>query len=66
MKKTLWCERERKSPMEIPTYYKVTASKVEEIEAGVQNRYRDEQGNEYIVRENKIKKRQEFLRIREA
>lgn len=63
MKKTLWCEKERKSNFERPTYTKVTATKVDEIEAGVQNLYRDEKGNEYIVRYNNFQKREEFTKI---
>ena len=34
MTKTLYCEKERKSNLEIPTYTKVTATKVAEIETG--------------------------------
>ena len=63
MTKTLWCEKERTSNFEIPSYIKVTATKVAEIEAGVENLYRDDQGNEYIVRKNKFKRRDEFVKI---
>lgn len=49
-----------------PKYVKVTATKVDEIEAGVENLYRDEQGNEYIAGYNKFQRRYEFTKIREA
>jgi hypothetical protein len=64
MTKTLWSEKERTSNFEIPSYIKVTATKIDEIEAGVQNLYRDEQGNEYIVKFNSFKRRDEFVKIR--
>ena len=64
MVKTLWSEKERTSNFEIPSYIKVTATKVAEIEAGKQNLYRDEEGSEYIVKFNKFKNREEFVRIR--
>lgn len=63
MTKTLWMEKERKSNFEMPSYTKVTATKVDEIEAGKQNLYRDEQGNEYIVRRNNFKRRDEFVKV---
>jgi hypothetical protein len=64
MTKTLWSEKERKSNFEMPTYKKITATKVDEIEAGVQNLYKDENGNEYIVRYNSFKRRDEFVKIK--
>jgi hypothetical protein len=64
MTKTLWSEKERKSNFEMPTYEKITATKVDEIEAGVQNLYKDESGNEYIVRYNSFKRRDEFVKIK--
>ena len=63
MTKTLWMEKERKSNFEMPSYTKVTATKVDEIEAGKQNLYRYEQGNEYIVRRNNFKRRDEFVKV---
>ena len=63
MKKTLWCEKERKSNFDMPTYTRVTATKVDEIEAGALNLYRDEQGVEYIVRYNKFQRRPEFVKL---
>lgn len=63
MTKTLWMEKERKSNFEMPSYIKVTATKVDEIEAGKQNLYRDEHGNEYIVRRNNFKRRDEFVKV---
>lgn len=63
MKKTLFCENERSSSFDLPTYRKVTAEKVDEIEAGTLNLYRDELRNEYIVRYNKFYKRNEFVPI---
>lgn len=66
MTKTLWSEKEKTSNFEMPSYIKVTATKIDEIEAGVQNLYRDERGNEYIVRFNKFQNRDEFVKIREV
>ena len=63
MKKTLFCENERNSNFELPTYRKVTAEKVAEIESCVLNIYRDELGNEYIVRYNNFNRRNEFVLI---
>lgn len=63
MKKTLFCENERNSNFELPTYRKITAEKVNEIESGVLNLYRDELGNEYIVRYNNFKRRDEFVLV---
>lgn len=63
MTKTLWCGEERKSALEMPKYHKVTATKVAEIEARVENLYRDEQGNEYITTYNKFQRRYEFTKI---
>lgn len=63
MTKTLYCEKERKSNLEIPTYTKVTATKIEEIEVGKINMYADEQGNRYIVHYNKFLHREEFTKL---
>ena len=63
MIKTLWCENERKSNLEIPKYHKVTATKIDEIEARVENLYQDDEGNKYIVKYNKFMKRYEFTQI---
>ena len=63
MKKTLYCEKERKSNLEIPSYIKVTATKVAEIEAGKINEYADDKGNRYIVQYNKFLRREEFTKI---
>lgn len=63
MTKTLWMEKKRTSNFEMPSYIKVTATKVDEIETGVMNVYRDEQGNEYIVRRNKFQNRDEFVKV---
>ena len=63
MEKTLFCENERNSNFELPTYRNVTAKKVDEIESGTLNLYRDELGNEYIVRYNKFQRRNEFVLI---
>ena len=64
MKKTLWCaEKKTASALEMPTYKKVTAEKVEEIEEGVQNLYMDDEGNKYIVHYNKFMRRSEFVRL---
>lgn len=63
MTKTLWCEKERTSNFEIPTYYKVTATKVAEIEATVENEYQDADGNRYLVKRNRFKNRFEFVKI---
>lgn len=63
MTKTLYCENERKNNFELPTYKKITATKVDEIESGTLNLYRDEQGAEYIVRYNNFKERNEFLKV---
>lgn len=63
MTKTLYCENERKNNFELPTYTRVTATKVSNIEEGVLNLYRDEQGAEYIVRYNNFKRRNEFLKV---
>lgn len=64
MKKTLWCaEKETASAFEMPKYKRVTAEKVDEIEAGVQNLYKDADGNKYIVHYNKFMRRSEFVRV---
>lgn len=63
MTKTLWCAKEKKSALEIPSYYKVTATKVEELIEGEANLYRDEDGNEYIVMRNDFKRRFEFTKV---
>lgn len=63
MTKTLWCEKERKSNLEIAGYYKVTAHKIDEIEAGVKNLYEDADGNRYIVSYNKFLRRDEFVKM---
>ena len=63
MKKTLYCEIERKSAFDMPTYKKVTAEKIEELEEGRQNLYKDEDGNLYIVHYNSFKRREEFTSI---
>ena len=43
MTKTLFCENERNSNFELPTYSKVTAEKwTNEIESGTRNLYREE------------------------
>lgn len=65
MIKTLKCNI-NDNPWEMPKYIKVTATKVDEIEEGVQNLYRDEEGNEYIAGFNKFTRRMEFTKIREA
>ena len=62
MEKTLKCNI-NDNLFEAPKYIKVKATKVEEIEAGKQNLYRDEQGNEYIVRYNKFQRRDEFVKV---
>lgn len=63
MTKTLWCEKERTNMLEIAGYYKVTAHKIDELEAGVKNLYEDEDGNRYIVHYNKFKRREEFAKL---
>lgn len=63
MTKTLWCANETKNPLEMPTYKKVTATKVLEIEEGKMNLYIDAAGQKYIVRFNKFKKRSEFVAV---
>ena len=64
MTKTLWCEvEERTNQLERGKMVKVTATKVDEIEARVKNLYRDEEGNEYIVFYNKFLRRNEFSRL---
>lgn len=64
MTKTLWCEvGERTNQLEREKMVKVTATKVDEIEARVKNLYRDEEGNEYIVFYNKFLRRNEFSRL---
>lgn len=64
MTKTLWCEiGERTNQLERGKMVKVTATKVDEIEARVKNLYRDEEGNEYIVFYNKFLRRNEFSRL---
>lgn len=63
MTKTLWCEKERTSMLEIAGYYKVTAHKIDEIEAGVKNLYEDAEGNRYIVSYNKFLRRDEFVKL---
>lgn len=63
MTKTLYTEKKRTNNFELPSYFKITATKVKEIEAGVMNVYKDNEGNEYIVRYNKFKNRDEFVRI---
>ena len=65
MTKTLKCNTST-SPWDKPNYITVTATKVDEIEAGVENLYRDEQGNEYVAGYNKFMRRMEFTKIREA
>ena len=64
MTKTLWCEKERANALDMPTYTKVTATKVDEIEEGKLNEYMDAEGNRYIVRYNSFKRRDEFVRIK--
>ena len=63
MTKTLWCEKERENMMDMPSYYKVTATKVEEVVAGEINLYRDADGNEYMVHRNTFKRRDEFYKV---
>ena len=63
MTKTLWSQKERTNNFEMPSYIKITATKIDEIEAGVQNLYEDENGNRYIVRKNNFKRRDEFVKI---
>jgi hypothetical protein len=63
MTKTLWCAEERTNNFELPKYHKVTATKVDEIEAGVENLYRDEEGQGYIVMHNKLQRRNEFTKV---
>lgn len=65
MTKTLYSEKERTNNFEMPSYAKITATKIDEIEVEVQNLYRDERGNEYIVRFNKFLNRDEFVKIGE-
>lgn len=52
-----------KSLWEKPEYIKITATKVDEITAGVENLYMDEQGNKYIAGYNKFQRRYEFVKI---
>ena len=64
MKKTLYCEIGiREYNFTMPKYKKVTAEKVDEIENGSLNLYRDKEGNEYIVRFNKFYRRNEFVKL---
>ncbi len=63
MTKTLFCAKETTNCLEMPSYYKVTATKVDEIESGIQNLYEDAQGNRYIVRYNNFKRRAEFAKL---
>ena len=63
MTKTLYSEKERTSNFEMPSYTKVIATKIDEIESGKQNLYKDEQGNKYIVRFNKFTNRDEFVKV---
>jgi hypothetical protein len=63
MTKTLYCEKERTNNFELPKYYKVTATKIDEIESGKLNLYEDENGNRYIVKYNTFKRREEFTKI---
>lgn len=62
MTKTLRCNI-NDNLWEAPKYIKVTATKVDEIEANVKNLYEDENGNKYIVEYNKFQKREEFVRL---
>lgn len=47
----------------VPKYIKVTATKIDEIEHGVENLYEDENGNRYVVTFNKFQRREEFVRL---
>ena len=65
MTKTLWCEiGERTNQLERGKMVKITATKVDEIEAGISNLYRDEQGNEYVTHYCKFLRRLEFTRVK--
>jgi hypothetical protein len=63
MTKTLWfgTRPEGAGCLTPLTYRKVTAKKVDEIVAGVENLYEDEQGKKYTVSYNSFMRRQEFI-----
>jgi NRPS condensation-like uncharacterized protein len=63
MTKTLWSEKERISNFELPSYTRITATKIDEIEKGKMNLYEDNDGNRYIVRYNDFTRRDEFVKI---
>lgn len=63
MTKTLWMQKEKASNFELPVYIKITATKISDIETGIQNLYRDDEGNKYIVKYNKFQRREEFVRL---
>jgi hypothetical protein len=63
MTKTLWSEKERTSNFELPSYTRITATKIYEIEKGKMNLYEDNDGNRYIVRYNDFTRRDEFVKI---
>ena len=62
MTKTLKCNI-NDNIWEAPKYIKVTATKVDELEAGVKNLYKDAEGNKYIVYYNKFTRKEEFTRL---
>lgn len=62
MTKTLKCNI-NDNILEAPKYIKITATKVDELEAGVKNLYKDTEGNKYIVYYNKFTRREEFTRL---
>lgn len=66
MEKTLWYgfKPEGAGSLTPCTYRKVTARKIDEIEAGISNLYEDAEGNRYYVQYSKIKRRHEFFKIR--
>jgi hypothetical protein len=63
MTKTLWSEKKRTSNFELPSYTRITATKIDEIEKGKMNLYEDNDGNRYIVRYNDFTRRDEFVKI---
>lgn len=62
MKKTLMCNI-NPNITERPQMVKITATKVDELETGKRNLYRDDDGNIYMVRYNKFLRRNVFVKM---
>lgn len=63
MKKTLWCNKNSKQDIKAE-YYKVTATKVDELSNNLITIYMDENGNKYYIAKNRVLKRFEFVKCK--